>query len=54
RRKPRKWTEQETKDLLKGCQKYGLGAWKRILRDTEFHFDNRTSVDLKDRFRTIK
>ncbi|KAJ1994452.1 hypothetical protein GGI25_001495 [Coemansia spiralis] len=54
RRAARKWTEEETENLLQGCSKYGVGAWKKILDDSSFTFNNRTSVDLKDRFRTIR
>ncbi|KAJ2709220.1 hypothetical protein H4R19_004364, partial [Coemansia spiralis] len=54
RRMARKWTEEETESLLQGCSKYGVGAWKKILDDPTFAFNNRTSVDLKDRFRTIR
>ncbi|KAJ2122826.1 hypothetical protein IW147_003110 [Coemansia sp. RSA 720] len=54
RRAARKWTEDETENLLQGCSKYGVGAWKKILDDPNFSFNNRTSVDLKDRFRTIR
>ncbi|KAJ2756071.1 hypothetical protein GGI19_001132 [Coemansia pectinata] len=54
RRAARKWSEEETDNLLQGCTKYGVGAWKKILDDSAFTFNNRTSVDLKDRFRTIR
>ncbi|KAJ2157284.1 hypothetical protein GGF46_004610 [Coemansia sp. RSA 552] len=54
RRAARKWTDEETDNLLWGCGKYGVGAWKKILDDPSFTFNNRTSVDLKDRFRTIR
>ncbi|KAJ2340732.1 hypothetical protein GGF43_006341, partial [Coemansia sp. RSA 2618] len=54
RRAARKWSEEETENLLQGCSKYGVGAWKKILDDPNFTFNNRTSVDLKDRFRTIR
>ncbi|KAJ2455721.1 hypothetical protein EV183_000568 [Coemansia sp. RSA 2336] len=54
RRAARKWSDEETDNLLRGCSKYGVGAWKKILDDPEFEFNNRTSVDLKDRFRTIR
>ena len=47
--KPRKWTEQETGDLLQGVARHGVGNWKKILGDSQFTFDNRSSVDLKDR-----
>ncbi|KAJ1768994.1 hypothetical protein LPJ74_004424 [Coemansia sp. RSA 1843] len=54
RRAARKWTDEETENLLQGCSKYGVGAWKKILDDPSFIFNSRTSVDLKDRFRTIR
>ncbi|KZT00243.1 uncharacterized protein LAESUDRAFT_732459 [Laetiporus sulphureus 93-53] len=52
-KKPRKkWTMEETQMLVNGCNKWGVGNWKSILNDPEFKFDNRSPVDLKDRFRT--
>ncbi|KAI8063236.1 hypothetical protein BC940DRAFT_307888 [Gongronella butleri] len=52
-RKRRPWSEEETKALMLGCLKHGVGCWKKILLDSEFSFNCRSSVDLKDRFRTI-
>ncbi|KAI5801435.1 hypothetical protein DFH27DRAFT_58288 [Peziza echinospora] len=49
----RKWTDDETKYLFEGCFRYGVGNWKKMLDDPEFKFDNRSSVDLKDRYRTV-
>jgi hypothetical protein len=51
RRARRKWTDTETQDLLAGVQKYGIGKWKQILDDTAYSFVERSSVDLKDRYR---
>ncbi|EXJ85512.1 hypothetical protein A1O1_05876 [Capronia coronata CBS 617.96] len=51
RRARRKWSEEETKDLLAGVRKYGIGKWKQILDDPSFSFSDRSSVDLKDRYR---
>ncbi|PKS09210.1 hypothetical protein jhhlp_003824 [Lomentospora prolificans] len=48
----RKWTETETKDLLLGVNRYGVGKWTTILEDPDFNFNDRTAGDLKDRFRT--
>ncbi|KAL1634531.1 hypothetical protein SLS56_002224 [Neofusicoccum ribis] len=48
----KKWTEEETTNLLKGVAKFGIGNWKKILECSDFSFDGRTAVDLKDRFRT--
>ncbi|KAK8239520.1 hypothetical protein IWZ00DRAFT_516914, partial [Phyllosticta capitalensis] len=50
--KRKRWTEQETTHLLKGVAKFGIGNWKRILECDEYSFNERTAVDLKDRFRT--
>ena len=50
-KKRNKWSEQETKDLLVGVSKFGIGNWKKILQSPDFAFNNRTAVDLKDRFR---
>ena len=51
RRARRKWTESETQDLLRGVQRHGVGKWKQILEDPTYNFDERTAVDLKDRYR---
>ena len=51
RRARRKWTAAETEDLMTGVRKHGVGKWKQILDDTTYRFDDRNSVDLKDRYR---
>lgn len=51
RRVRRKWSDQETDHLLGGVKKYGIGKWKQILDDPNFTFIDRSSVDLKDRYR---
>jgi hypothetical protein len=51
RRAPKRWTEEETDQLMRGVRKHGIGKWKQILADPELQFDRRSSVDLKDRFR---
>ncbi|KAJ3820719.1 hypothetical protein EV361DRAFT_494015 [Lentinula raphanica] len=48
----KKWTPEETQMLVDGCNKHGVGNWKTILSDPTLKFDNRSPVDLKDRFRT--
>ncbi|KAF8580235.1 hypothetical protein K439DRAFT_1662859 [Ramaria rubella] len=48
----KKWTTEETQMLIDGCNKHGVGNWKIILNDPTLTFDNRSPVDLKDRFRT--
>ncbi|PFH49277.1 hypothetical protein AMATHDRAFT_127044, partial [Amanita thiersii Skay4041] len=52
-KKPRKkWSKEETQMLVSGCQRHGVGNWKTILSDPDLKFDDRSPVDLKDRFRT--
>ena len=53
RRIRRKWSVAETNDLLAGVQRYGFGKWKQILIDPEYTFSDRTSIDLKDRYRVF-
>ncbi|KAK4149287.1 40S ribosomal protein S4 [Chaetomidium leptoderma] len=48
----RKWTEEETNNLLLGVNRHGVGRWTTILEDPVFQFNGRTAGDLKDRFRT--
>ena len=48
----KKWTEEETNNLLLGVSKHGVGKWTDILEDPFFTFNDRSGVDLKDRFRT--
>ncbi|KAK7551635.1 hypothetical protein IWX49DRAFT_493063, partial [Phyllosticta citricarpa] len=50
--KRKRWTDQETTHLLKGVARFGIGNWKKILECDEYSFNERTAVDLKDRFRT--
>lgn len=47
-----RWSEEETQNLVDGCKVHGVGNWKKILMDPRYGFNNRTAVDLKDRFRT--
>jgi hypothetical protein len=48
----KKWTEEETNNLLLGVAKHGVGRWTSIVEDPTFLFNGRSGVDLKDRFRT--
>ncbi|XP_004462538.2 telomeric repeat-binding factor 1 isoform X2 [Dasypus novemcinctus] len=51
-RKKQAWLWEEDKNLRSGVRRYGEGNWSKIL--LHFKFNNRTSVMLKDRWRTMK
>ncbi|KAJ5153248.1 uncharacterized protein N7482_009726 [Penicillium canariense] len=51
RKNLRKWTDEETTDLLRGVVKCGIGNWTAILSQPELKFNKRTASNLKDRFR---
>ncbi|KAJ5613742.1 hypothetical protein N7528_007396 [Penicillium herquei] len=51
RKNLRKWTEEETTDLIRGVVKCGIGNWTAILAQPELRFNKRTASNLKDRFR---
>ncbi|XP_069030694.1 telomeric repeat binding factor a [Embiotoca jacksoni] len=48
----RKWTEKETQNLKDGVKRFGEGNWSKI--KTYYSFNDRTNVNLKDRWRTMK
>ncbi|KAM9860450.1 telomeric repeat binding factor a isoform 2-T2 [Aulostomus maculatus] len=48
----KKWTESETQMLIKGVQKFGEGNWSKIRE--YYSINNRTNVNMKDRWRTMK
>eukprot|EP01028_Stygiella_incarcerata_P000584 TRINITY_DN1084_c0_g1_i1.p1 TRINITY_DN1084_c0_g1~~TRINITY_DN1084_c0_g1_i1.p1 ORF type:complete len:1002 (-),score=315.05 TRINITY_DN1084_c0_g1_i1:3147-5882(-) len=50
--KRRGFTEEETKNLIKGVKKFGRGQWKVILEEFEFE-EGRSGVDLKDKWRNL-
>lgn len=53
RRKRRFWSNLEEDTLRAGVQKYGIGNWKLILNMYRDIFDERTEVDLKDKWRNM-
>nr|DBA16888.1 TPA: hypothetical protein GDO54_002415 [Pyxicephalus adspersus] len=50
--KKQKWTVEETEWIKLGVKELGEGNWAKILKRFPFH--NRTSVMIKDRWRTMK
>ncbi|XP_020596948.1 uncharacterized protein LOC110036762 [Phalaenopsis equestris] len=53
RRKIRKWTLLEEETLIKAVREHGKGSWKQILSNYPNIFEERTEVDLKDKWRNI-
>ncbi|XP_025802241.1 uncharacterized protein LOC112881664 isoform X2 [Panicum hallii] len=50
----KKWSEIEEKTLLEGVVKYGRGNWKDIKMAYPDVFEERSTVDLKDKFRNME
>ncbi|OWK55533.1 Telomeric repeat-binding factor 1 [Lonchura striata] len=50
-RKRQLWTHKEDLELKSGVRQFGVGNWAKIL--AHGNFNNRTSVMLKDRWRTL-
>lgn len=53
RRRVKRWTLLEEDTLRNGVQKYGKGNWKLILKCYSDIFEERTEVDLKDKWRNM-
>ncbi|XP_014738983.1 PREDICTED: telomeric repeat-binding factor 1 [Sturnus vulgaris] len=50
-RRRQRWTHEEDLELKLGIKEFGVGNWAKIL--VHGNFNNRTSVMLKDRWRTL-
>ncbi|XP_006659008.1 telomeric repeat-binding factor 2-like [Oryza brachyantha] len=50
----KKWSEIQEKTLLEGVKKYGKGNWKDIKMAYPDVFEDRSTVDLKDKFRNME
>eukprot|EP01135_Chromosphaera_perkinsii_P012071 Nk52_evm9s2579 gene=Nk52_evmTU9s2579 len=51
RQKRRVWTEDEIRNLALGLKDFGVGDWQEIKKTYEFN--NRSTVDLKDKYRNL-
>lgn len=51
KRVKRPWTQEEEDNLSEGVRLFGIGNWARIL--SEFKFEARSNVDLKDKWRNM-
>ena len=52
-KKRRPWAGEENKSLRRGVEKHGVGKWALMLSDPDLIFTDRSSVDLKDRWRNL-
>ena len=48
------WTEEEVAALLSGFEKYGFGKWVQIKQEYGYILRNRTTVQIKDKFRNMQ
>ncbi|KAL3748667.1 hypothetical protein ACJRO7_009840 [Eucalyptus globulus] len=53
RRKAKRWSLEEEETLRNGVQRFGKGNWKLILHCYRHIFEERTEVDLKDKWRNM-
>ncbi|KAK6936588.1 SANT/Myb domain [Dillenia turbinata] len=53
RRRKKKWSVEEEDKLIQGVKKFGEGNWKLILDCYREVFQERTSTDLKDKWRNL-
>jgi len=53
RKGKRPWNETETLWLIVGVELYEKGSWIKILKEFSDKFENRSSVDLKDKYRNL-
>ncbi|KAJ7520596.1 hypothetical protein O6H91_19G012300 [Diphasiastrum complanatum] len=54
RRRHQKWSKLEEDTLRKGVARHGKGRWKLILQKHLDIFQDRTEVDLKDKWRNVE
>ncbi|KAJ3697000.1 hypothetical protein LUZ61_000705 [Rhynchospora tenuis] len=53
RRKVKRWSVLEEDTLRKAVEEYGRGNWKKMLYNYRYIFEERTEVDLKDKWRNM-
>ena len=48
------WSENETIKLVLGVEVYGKGQWARIKVEYKAEFKDRTTVNMKDKYRNLE
>jgi len=49
----KKFTQEEVQAIKEGVEKYGVGKWKAIKDNSGGRLDNRSTVQIKDKYRTL-
>ena len=50
----KKWTTEEEESIVSGVEKFGIGRWAEIRDEYKNVFQNRSSVDIKDKYRNLQ
>ena len=48
------WTTEEEESIISGVEKFGIGRWAEIRDEYKNVFQNRSSVDIKDKYRNLQ
>ena len=49
----KKWTKEETTNLIRAVKQYGVGKWQYIRCDKKYLLSQKTNIQLKDKWRII-
>jgi len=53
RRRKKRWTEEEREAVIQGVRKFGPGSWSKIKNEYDRILADRSSVNIKDCYRTL-